>query len=132
MKNSESPAIRNLIHDHIQVFKAYRILCNHSKRRVVQECLLGVEKSCTSCCLLGVEKSLQIWQRVFCQVVYKKLILTIQNQDKKNLKRVAWGLDVGHEDRTRIKSLFASFLRFIPSIFLLLQVFILNANHLCF
>ena len=28
-------------------FKAYRIYCNHSKRRVVQECLLGVkEKLC--------------------------------------------------------------------------------------
>ena len=39
-----------------------------------------------------------------------------QNQDKKSLKRVAWGLDVGQEDRTRIKSLvfvFAYFLRFI-------------------
>ena len=35
-------------------FKTYRIFCNHSKRRVVQEYLLGVEKSC---CLLVVEKS---------------------------------------------------------------------------
>jgi len=43
-----------------------------------------------------------------------------QNKDKKNLKRVAWGLDVGHEDRTKIKSLvfvFAYFLRFILCIF---------------
>jgi len=42
--------------------------------------------------------------------------LGVQNQDKKNLKRVAWGLDVGQEDRTRIKSLvfaFAYFLKFI-------------------
>ena len=37
-------------------FQAYMIRCNHSKRRAVQECLLGIEKSCTSC-LLGVEKS---------------------------------------------------------------------------
>jgi len=37
-------------------------------------------------------------------------------KDKKNLKRVAWGQDVGQEDRIRIKSLvfaFALFLRFI-------------------
>jgi len=32
-----------------------------------------------------------------------------QNQDKENLKRVAWGLDVGHENRTRIKSLVFAF-----------------------
>ena len=59
----------------------------------------------------------------------------VQNQDKKNLKRVAWGLDVGHEDRTRIKSLvfaFVFFLRFILCIFLFLQVFLLNIIHLCF
>ena len=58
-----------------------------------------------------------------------------QNQDKENLKQVAWGLDIGHEDRTRLKSLmfvFAYFLRFILCIFLFLQAFYLNANHLCF
>ena len=39
-------------------FKAYRIHCNYSKRRVVHEYLLGVEKRGTKCyCLLGVEKS---------------------------------------------------------------------------
>ena len=45
MKNSES--IRVLVHDHIQVLKAYRLFCNHSKRSVVQGYLLGVEKRCT-------------------------------------------------------------------------------------
>ena len=68
---------------------------------------------------------------LFCQVVYKELILGVKNQDKKNLKRVAWVLDVGHEDRTRIKSLvfaFAYFLRFILCIFFFLQVFYLNCN----
>ena len=39
-------------------------------------------------------------------MVYKELILGMyQNQKKENLKRVAWELDVGHKDRTRIKSL---------------------------
>ena len=52
-----------------------------------------------------------------------------QNQDKKNLKWVARGLDVGHEDRTRIKSLvfvFAYFLRFIsfPASYFYLMLFI--------
>ena len=63
--------------------------------------------------------------------MYKKLILGIQNQDKKNLKRVAWGLDVGQEDRTRIKSLmfaFAYFLRFIS----FLASILFNAIHICF
>ena len=32
-----------------------------------------------------------------------------KTKDKKNLKRVAWGLDVGQEDRTRIKSLAFAF-----------------------
>ena len=51
--------------------------------------------------------------KVVYQMVYNELIF-VQNQDKKIIKRVAWGLDVGQEDRTRIKSLvFAYFLRFI-------------------
>ena len=49
-------------------------------------------------CLLGVEKSCIILAKVICHVVYKELILGVQNQDKKNLKRVAWGLNVGQED----------------------------------
>jgi len=47
VKNSESPPIRILIHDHIQVLKAYRLFCNHSKKGVVQGYLLGAEKRCT-------------------------------------------------------------------------------------
>ena len=47
VKNSESPPIRVLIHDHIQVLKAYRLFCNHSKKGFVQGYLLGVEKRCT-------------------------------------------------------------------------------------
>jgi len=64
-------------------------------------------------------------------MVYKELIFCVQNQDKENLKRVAWGLDVGHEDRTRIKSLvfvFAYFLRiifFLAIFYLMLFIFVL-------
>ena len=36
----------------------------------------------------------------------------IKSRIKKNLKRVAWGLDVGQEDRTRIKSLIFVFVFF--------------------
>jgi len=48
-------------------------------------------------------------------VIYKVLILGVQNQRlKENFKRVAWGLDVGQEDRIRINHLcLLSFLRFI-------------------
>jgi len=42
-------------------------------------------------------------------MVYKELIMGVQSQDKENLKRVAWGLDVGHENRTMIKSFVFAF-----------------------
>ena len=41
----------------------------------------------------------------FCQVCTEVDFGVFQNLDKKNLKRVAWGLDVGHKDRSKIKSL---------------------------
>ena len=55
-------------------------------------------------CLLGCKKSCIHLVKGICQVVYKVLILDLENQRlKKNLKRLAWGLDVGQEDRTRIQ-----------------------------
>ena len=57
--------------------------------------------------------------------MYKKLILGVQNQDKENLKRVAWGLDVGQEDRTRIKSLVFAF-AFSEIYFLICKFFYLT------
>ena len=116
MKNSESPPIRVLIHNHLQVSRLigyfvitqrevlYKVIFLVLRRGVQENCLLGAEKSCTDLV------------KIVCQVVYKELILGVQNRDKENLKRVAWGLDEGQEDRTRIKSLmfaFAYFLRFI-------------------
>ena len=89
-----------------------------------------------SCCLLGVEKSCTDLTKVILSSGVQRVDFEVyKNQDKENLKRVAWGLDVGHEDRTRIKSLmfaFAYFLRFILYIFLFMQVFYLKANYLCF
>ena len=52
-------------------------------------------------------------------MVYKELILSVQNQDKENLKQVAWGLDVGQEDQTKIQSLVFVFTYFL-SFFLFL------------
>ena len=76
----------------------YKVIILVLRRGVQENCLLGVEKSCTDLA------------KVVCQVVYKELILGIQNRDKENLKRVTWGLDVGQEDRSRIKSLMFAFL----------------------
>jgi len=71
-------------------FKAYRIYCNHSK----------------SCCLLGVNKSCTDLAKVILSSGVQGVDFGVyQNQKMKNLKRVAWGLDVGHKDRIRVKSL---------------------------
>ena len=50
-------------------------------------------------CLLSCKKNcIHLAKRIY-QVVYKVLILGVQNQRlKENHKRVAWGLDVGQED----------------------------------
>jgi len=87
-------------------FKTYRIDCNYSKRKIVQERLRVEEKlykvSCTD-----LAKGIY-------QVVYKVLILGVQDQRlKENLKRVAWGLDVGQEDRTRINHLYLRLIYFL-------------------
>ena len=37
------------------------------------------------------------------------LILGASKSGKENLKRIAWGLDVSHKDRTRIRSLVFAF-----------------------
>jgi len=53
-------------------------------------------------------------------VVDKVLILGVQNQRlKENLKRVAWGLDVGQEDQTRINHLCLCLIYFLWFNFLL-------------
>ena len=61
-------------------------------------------------------------------MVYKVLILGVENQRlKENLKRVAWGLDVGQEDRTRINHLCLHLIYFCDLIFFYAS-FLFNAN----
>ena len=108
VKNSDSPPIRVLVHNHIHL-KAYRIDCNHSKRSIVQERLLGVEEK--------LYKVLSSWCKRSCTHLAKGVLSSgvrcwfwvYPNQEKENLKRIVWGLDVGHEDRTRIKSFVFAF-----------------------
>ena len=62
-------------------------------------------------------------------MVYKVLILGVQNQRlKENLKRVAWGLDVCQEDRTRINLLCLRLLSFLRFISFYASLYF-NANH---
>ena len=85
------------------------LYCNQSKRKY----LLGVEKSCTDLIKGVLSSGIQgVDFRVY------------QNQDKKNLKRVAWGLDIGHQDRTKIKSLVFAFVLFLRFISFLASYFI--------
>ena len=96
-----------------------------TQRERLYKSVFGLKRSCTRVeeklykvfCLLGCKKSCIHLAKEICQVVYKVLILGVQNQKlKENLTWVAWGLDVGQEDRTRINLLclhFLSFLRFI-------------------
>ena len=61
-------------------FKAYRIDCIHSKRKIVQERIRVEEKLYKVLCLLGCKKSCIHLAKGICQVVYKVLILGVQNQ----------------------------------------------------
>ena len=71
-------------------FKAYRIDYIYSKRKIVQERLRVEEKLYKVLCLLGYKKSCIHLAKGICQVVYKVLILGVQNQKlKENLKWVA-------------------------------------------
>ena len=97
-------------------FKAYRINCNHSKRSIVQERLRVEDRLYKVLCLLGCKKSCIHLAKGFVKWYTRCLFWMYKIKDKENLKRVAWGLDVGQEDRTRINLLclrLLSFLRFI-------------------
>jgi len=72
------------------------------KEDFVQGVFLGVEESCTRRVLFGVKRSCAHLAKGVCQVVYKALVVGVHKSRKENLKHFAWGLDVGHKDRTRI------------------------------
>ena len=95
MKNSESPHIIYLIHNHIQVSRliGYRLHCIPLKK---------VSSWCK-------EELYRFDEGCFVKWCTEVNFGVYQNQDKKNLNRVAWGLDVGHKNQIRIKSLVFAF-----------------------
>ena len=86
VKNSESSPIRYLVHNHVQISRliGYIII----NQRVV--------------IFLVQRRIVQIWQKVFYQVVYKELILECI---KIRIRKIS----SGYKDRTRIKSLTFAF-----------------------
>jgi len=52
--------------------------------------------------LLVVREGVHIWQRGFVKWCARCWFWVYKSRIKENLKRVAWELDVGHEDRTTI------------------------------
>ena len=109
VKNSESPPIRVLVHDHIKI-------------QDLQDLFVFIKEKCCTRVSSGVEQKLykellsswcrrvvHIWQRRFIKWCTRCWFWVYKIKDKKNLKRVTWGLDVGQEDRTKIKSLVFAF-----------------------
>ena len=86
-----------------------------TQRGALYKSVFGLKRVCTRCYgLLGCKKSCTHLTKEICQVVCKVLILGVQSQRiKENLKCVAWGLDVGHGDRTRINHLCLPLLYFL-------------------
>ena len=105
VKNSESPPLRVLIHDDIQVSRLIGYFVITQREALYKVIFLVLRRGIQGNYLLGIEKSCTDLAKIVCQVVYEELILGVQNQDKKSLKQADWGLDVGQEDWTRIKSL---------------------------
>ena len=94
VKNSESPLIRYLIHSQSHTsFKVYRLHCIPSKKvsSWCKEELYRFDKEC------------------FVKWCTRVDFGVYQNKDKKNLKWVSWGLDIGHKNRNRINSLMFAF-----------------------
>ena len=93
-------------------FKAYRIFCNYSKRRIVQDYLLAVvlRRGVQENCLLSIEKSYTDLAKVILSSGVQVVDFgCTKSRIQKISSGVAWGLDVGQEDRTRIKSLVFAF-----------------------
>jgi len=80
MKNSESLPIRVLVHDHIQVSRLIGYFVITQREVLYKVIFLVLRKGVQENCLLGVEKSCTNLEKIVCQVVYKVLILRVQNQ----------------------------------------------------
>ena len=89
MKNSKSPPIRVLVHDHIQVSRliGYFII---TQREELYKCIFLIgEEVYKCCCLLGVEKSCTDLANIVLSSGVQGVDFGVyQNQDKKNLKWV--------------------------------------------
>ena len=124
VKNSESPPIRGLVQDHIQISRFIGLIVITQREVLYKSAFLVQKRNCTRCCLLGVRRVARIWQKLFVKQCTRCWFWVYKIKDKENLKRVAWGLDVGHEDRIRIKSLVFAFAYFLRFIFFLASYFI--------
>ena len=77
---------------------------------IVQGRLLGVEEKLYKVFVFLVVRGIvHIWRRVFCQVVYKVLVLGVSKSGKKNLKRIAWGTGCRSQGLNQDKSLIFAF-----------------------
>ena len=81
MKNSESSPIRVLVHDHIQVLRLIGYFVITQREVLYKVIFLVLRRGAQKNYLLGVEKSCTDLTKVVCQVVYKVLILGVQNQE---------------------------------------------------
>ena len=100
------------------------------QRERLYKSVFGLKRSCTRCCcLLGLRRVVYIWQRGIVKWCTRCWFWVYKIKGKENLKRVAWGLDAGQEDWTRIKSFvfaFALFLSFYSVHFLSYKLFVID------
>ena len=80
VKNSESPPIRVLVHDHIQVSRLIGHIVITQREELYKLIFLVLRRGGQENCLLGIEKSCTDLTKLVCQVVYKVLVLGVQNQ----------------------------------------------------
>ena len=113
VKNSESPPIRVLVHDHIQVSRHIGYFVITQREVLYKVIFLVLRRGVQGTCLLGVEKS-------FTDLAKVIMSSGVQGVDfgctKLRIRKIpngfAWGRDVGQEERTRIKSFVFAFVFF--------------------
>ena len=110
MKNFESPPIRYLVHDHIQVSRlmGYFVIIQREElyKRVSSWCREELYKKVSSWCR---EELYRFDKGCFVKWCTRVKFGMYHNQDKENFKRGAWGLDIGHEDHVGPEAHHSSF-----------------------
>ena len=100
MKNSEvKPSYTTL--STTDPNQGYRKILYSFQRKFVQGVFLGIE-DCTRFVLLAEEKLCTLAKGVLPSGAQGTCCRVYTRKVKENLKHLAWGLDVGHKDRTRI------------------------------